>query len=261
MTTGPVCMPMRTASRTPSGNASSAFSGSIASSIASPARIARSGSSSRAVGPAEVDEQAVAEVLARRGRRSARRRRAPPAGSCATTSRHSSASSCCESGVEPTRSQKRTVSWRRSPAGVEACAAGALGTGASDAARSPMDPPHSPQNFCSPDSPRRSAGNDAPVRCHTRRKTSCRRDSRCGSCDSGSRYPARGGHHSAHEGGKLPEDLIDHGRRCLADALGLARAPIEALDLIGQHHTRDRQTHGQRDLERISLHLAGDWAA
>src|SRR5262245_12743248 len=39
-------------------------------------------------------------------------------------SRHSSASSCCESGVEPTRSQKSTVSWRRSPAAVSGAGSG-----------------------------------------------------------------------------------------------------------------------------------------
>ena len=44
---------------------------------------------------------------------------------CAMRSRHSSASSCCESGVEPTRSQKSTVSWRRSPAGNAASGSGA----------------------------------------------------------------------------------------------------------------------------------------
>ena len=50
ITTGPVCIPIRTERRMPLPNASSALSGSIASMIASPARIARSGSSSRAVG-------------------------------------------------------------------------------------------------------------------------------------------------------------------------------------------------------------------
>src|SRR5271154_6783045 len=63
------------------------------------------------------------------------------------TSRHSSASSCCESGVEPTRSQKRTVRWRRSPAVAGTGAApvssgGAASGGAPDSAR---DAPHWPQ--------------------------------------------------------------------------------------------------------------------
>src|SRR5260370_2522408 len=63
------------------------------------------------------------------------------------TSRHSSASSCCESGVEPTRSQKRTVRWRRSPAvagqgAADASSGGAAGIGA---AGSPRAAPHLPQ--------------------------------------------------------------------------------------------------------------------
>src|SRR6202158_1173091 len=72
---------------------------------------------------------------------------------CAMRSRHSSASSCCDSGVEPTRSQNSTVSWRRSPTSVGLGAAGArsggaVGVGASGgAARSLREAPHSPQNF------------------------------------------------------------------------------------------------------------------
>src|SRR5262249_25978044 len=66
---------------------------------------------------------------------------------CAMRSRHSSASSCCESGVEPTRSQKSTVSWRRSPPGIAASGAsvdvGAPDTGATVGSRAP----HPPQNF------------------------------------------------------------------------------------------------------------------
>src|SRR3989304_138555 len=48
------------------------------------------------------------------------RRGAPPPPELAVPkSRHlGPTSSCCDSGVEPTRSQKSTVSWRRSPAGV-----------------------------------------------------------------------------------------------------------------------------------------------
>src|SRR5262249_22026622 len=68
-------------------------------------------------------------------------------GYCAMTSRHSSASSCCESGVEPTKSQKSTVSWRRSPAGAAASGAG-VGVGAPDAgATVGSRAPQPPQNF------------------------------------------------------------------------------------------------------------------
>src|SRR5215813_13024500 len=53
----------------------------------------------------------------------------------------------CESGVEPTRSQKRTVSWRRSPAGTAASGAGVgvdvLVGDATVGSRAP----HPPQNF------------------------------------------------------------------------------------------------------------------
>src|SRR5262245_61977865 len=62
---------------------------------------------------------------------------------CAMRSRNSSASSCCESGVEPTRSQKRTVSWRRSPGGTAVAGAGAPGA----AATVRSGEPHPPQNL------------------------------------------------------------------------------------------------------------------
>src|SRR5262249_52201236 len=60
ITTGPVCRPMRTARRGPAPEARVALSGPMASTIARPARTARSGPASRG-GPAEVDEQAIAE--------------------------------------------------------------------------------------------------------------------------------------------------------------------------------------------------------
>ena len=63
------------------------------------------------------------------------------------TSRHSSASSCCESGVEPTRSQKRTVRWRRSPAvaGRVPHLPVQVERRVRRAADSPRDAPHLPQ--------------------------------------------------------------------------------------------------------------------
>src|SRR5260370_5841337 len=63
------------------------------------------------------------------------------------TSRHSSAASCCDSDVEPTRSQKRTVRWRRSPAvaGPDAADASSGRSAWGGAAVSPSDAPHLPQ--------------------------------------------------------------------------------------------------------------------
>src|ERR1700693_2573669 len=68
---------------------------------------------------------------------------------CAITSRHSSASSCCESGVEPTKSQNRTVRWRRSPAEEKPSAADANsgGAGGFRSTSSLREPPHLPQKL------------------------------------------------------------------------------------------------------------------
>ena len=108
--------------------------------IARPARAARSGSSARAR-PAEVYGRPSPRFLAMW----APKRATAPATACwycETTSHHSSESSCRESGVEPTRSQNITVSWRRSPAA--AAAAGVSGTTCGGAG-SPNDAPHLPQ--------------------------------------------------------------------------------------------------------------------
>src|SRR5262245_46253968 len=68
---------------------------------------------------------------------------------------NSSGSSCCESGVEPTRSQKSTVSWRRSPTGNAASFVGAGGetaiAGDTVGSRSPQPPQKlSPGSFDTP---------------------------------------------------------------------------------------------------------------
>ena len=66
---------------------------------------------------------------------------------CARTSRQSSGSSCCASGVEPTRSQKRTVNWRRSPGRATSGAGDGSPGGRGADSPSPTGVPHSGQNF------------------------------------------------------------------------------------------------------------------
>src|SRR5262249_47810220 len=75
-----------------------------------------------------------------------------------------SASSCCESVVEPTRSQKRTVSWRRSPAGrVSRSLVAAARAHASGPRRAPPPPQDfSPAPFAAPPHPQRAPSRPPP---------------------------------------------------------------------------------------------------
>jgi len=42
--------------------------------------------------------------------------------------------------------------------------------------------------------------------------------------------------------------------------LGFPLLPIQTLQMVREHHTRNRQTLGQGYLKRIALHTAGDGA-
>ena len=99
---------------------------------------------------------------------------------CPTTSRHSSASSCCESAVEPTRSQNRMVSWRRSPAGNaasnSAAGVGSCGADAAGGSRVPQPPQNfSPDSFDAPHAAHRAASATP----HSAQKRRSARFSRC----------------------------------------------------------------------------------
>lgn len=54
------------------------------------------------------------------------------------------------------------------------------------------------------------------------------------------------------------QDLVGDGLREYADAIRVALAPIEALHLIAQNGTLNRETIRQNDFERIALNLGRD---
>lgn len=56
---------------------------------------------------------------------------------------------------------------------------------------------------------------------------------------------------------RFAKNLLEHGRGDCAGGIELADPAVEAFHLIGEHHAADRQAHGQWNLERVALDLAG----
>lgn len=59
---------------------------------------------------------------------------------------------------------------------------------------------------------------------------------------------------------ELLQHLVADGWRESAPELRLSDLPVEAFDLVGQDHARDRVARRDLDLEGITLNLAGDRA-